>query len=95
MATRHTGTVIIPVRVLGLPVMLSPQTKGRALMGIGKVRPAHWLKNNERALPPIIAVVAVAAFWVVGAIGGIGYLADASSPMALLTGLYIGLAVVA
>ncbi|MCU1632490.1 MAG: hypothetical protein JWM61_1142, partial [Micrococcaceae bacterium] len=33
--------------------------------------------------------------WVVGAIGGIGYLSEASSPMAMLTELYVGLASVA
>lgn len=66
-----------------------------ALMGIDKAQPAHWLKDNQGALPSIIAVIAVTLFWVVGAIGGIRFLADASSPMAMLTGLYIGLAAVA
>jgi hypothetical protein len=66
-----------------------------ALMGIDKARPTQWIKDNQGALPSIIAVVAVAAFWVVGAIGGIGFLAEASSPMTMLTGLYIGLAAVA
>ncbi|MBG6226774.1 Kef-type K+ transport system membrane component KefB [Arthrobacter sp. CAN_A2] len=66
-----------------------------ALMGINKAQPAHWLKNNQGALPSIIAIIAVALFWVVGGIGGIKFLADASSPMAMLTGLYMGLAAVA
>lgn len=66
-----------------------------ALMGIEKARPAHWMKDNRGALPSLVAVAAVAAFWVVGAIGGMAFLADASSPMTMLTGLYIGLAAVA
>ncbi|WP_146067360.1 hypothetical protein [Arthrobacter sp. SX1312] len=66
-----------------------------ALMGTQKARPAHWLRHNRGALPSIIAVVAVAMFWVAGAIGGIGILTDARSPMAMLTGPYIGLAAVA
>ena len=66
-----------------------------ALMGIEKVRPTHWLRDNRGALPSITAIIAVAMFWVVGAIGGMSFLADAKSPMAMLTGLYIGLAAVA
>lgn len=66
-----------------------------ALMGINRAQPSHWLRNNRDALPSLIAVIAVALFWVVGAVGGIRFLADASSPMAMLTGLYIGLAAVA
>ncbi|WDF35155.1 hypothetical protein PTW37_17310 (plasmid) [Arthrobacter agilis] len=66
-----------------------------ALIGIEKARTTHWLKDNRDALPSLIALTAVAMFWVVGAIGGIRFLSDASSPMAMLTGLYIGLAAVA
>ncbi|WP_146069574.1 hypothetical protein [Arthrobacter sp. B0490] len=66
-----------------------------ANMGVQKARPAHWLKDHRGALPSVAAVLAVAALWVVGAIGGIGFMADASSPMAMLTGLYVGLAAVA
>ncbi|MHA7284540.1 hypothetical protein [Arthrobacter sp. TMS2-4] len=66
-----------------------------ALMGINRARPSHWLRDNRDALPSLIAVSAVALFWVVGAVGGIRFLADASSPMAMLTGLYVGLAAVA
>ncbi|MBG6226693.1 hypothetical protein IWX63_003295 [Arthrobacter sp. CAN_A2] len=66
-----------------------------ALMGINRARPSHWLKNHRDALPSLVAVIAVALFWVVGAVGGIRFLADASSPMAMLTGLYVGLAAVA
>ena len=66
-----------------------------ALLGIEKVRPTQWLRDNKAALPSLLALVAVAVFWFVGTIGGIGYLAGASSPMAMLTGLYVGLAAVA
>jgi hypothetical protein len=66
-----------------------------ALMGIEKVHPTQWLKDHRGALPSIFAVLAVVVFWVVGAIGGTRFLADASSPMAMLTGLYVGLAAVA
>ncbi|WP_104164391.1 hypothetical protein [Arthrobacter sp. SX1312] len=52
-------------------------------------------RDPSGTCPFIIAVVAVAMFWVAGAIGGIGFLTDASSPMTMLTGLYIGLAAVA
>ncbi|WDF34622.1 hypothetical protein PTW37_06925 [Arthrobacter agilis] len=65
-----------------------------ALMGIETVRPAQWIRDNRSALPSIIALALVAAFWVVGAIGGIGFLAEATSPMTMLVGLYIGLAAV-
>ena len=85
----------LPVRVVGPRVILSPETWTMALMGIEKARPTYWLKDNRGALPSIIAVIAGAMFWAVGAIGGIEILADASSPMAMLTGLYIGLAAVA
>lgn len=64
-------------------------------MGVQKVRPALWLKEHRGALPSLTAVLAVAMFWVIGAIGGSGFLADASSPMRMLTGLYVGLAAVA
>ena len=66
-----------------------------ALMGIEKVRPTQWLRENWAALPSLLALLMVAAFWFVGAIGGISYLSGASSPMAMLTGLYVGLAAVA
>ena len=46
-------------------------------------------------MPSLIALVGLAVFWAVGAVGGIGFLADASSPMAMLTGLYMMLAAVA
>ncbi|VDR31885.1 Uncharacterised protein [Arthrobacter agilis] len=64
-------------------------------MGIETVRPAQWIRDNRSALPSIIALALVAAFWVVGAIGGIGFLAEASSPMTMLVGLYAGLSAVA
>ncbi|MEG9247821.1 hypothetical protein V6S67_06975 [Arthrobacter sp. Soc17.1.1.1] len=66
-----------------------------ALMGFESARPTQWLKNNRGALPSIVALAGVALFWVVGAVGGIGFLHDASSPMAMLTGLYVMLAAVA
>lgn len=64
-------------------------------MGAQKARMTHWFNKHRRALPSISALLAVAAFWVIGAINGIGFLAEASSPMMMLTGLYVGLAVVA
>ncbi|MHA7190758.1 hypothetical protein ACX80N_10750 [Arthrobacter sp. MDT2-16] len=66
-----------------------------ALMGLESARPTQWLKDNGGALPSIAALVGVALFWVVGAVGGIGFLRDASSPMAMLAGLYVMLAAVA
>lgn len=66
-----------------------------ALLGIEPARPTQSLKDNRGALPSILALAAVALFWVVGAVGGLGVLHDASSPMAMLTGLYVGLAAVA
>jgi hypothetical protein len=66
-----------------------------ALKEVQKTGPARWLRKHKGALPSITALLAVAALWVVGAIGGIGFLADASSPMVMLTGLYVGLTVVA
>lgn len=70
-------------------------TWSMALLGIEPAGPTQWLKDNRGALPSILALGAVAVFWVVGAIGGIGYLSEASSPMAMLTELYVGLASVA
>ncbi|WP_434995236.1 hypothetical protein [Arthrobacter sp. Ld5] len=64
-------------------------------MGTDKAQSNDWLKDNRGALPSIIAVIAVTVFWAVGGIGEIRYLADASSFMALLTGLYIVLAAMA
>ncbi len=66
-----------------------------ALLGIEQARPTQWLKDNRAALPSMIALLGVAAFWIVGPVGGLGFLSDASSPMAMLTGLYVGLAAVA
>lgn len=64
-------------------------------MGIETHRRMQWLRNNKAALPSMIALLGVAAFWLVGVVGGIGYLADARSSMAMLTGLYVMLAAVA
>ena len=66
-----------------------------AIMGTGPVRPGQWLKDNRGALPSLLALAVVAVFWAVGVVGGLQYLEDAASPMALLTGLYAGLAAVA
>jgi hypothetical protein len=66
-----------------------------ALMGAQKTGPVQWLKEHRGALPSITVVLGVVVFWVVGAIGGLRFLAEASSPMVMLTGLYIGLAAVA
>ncbi len=64
-------------------------------MGFGSARPTQWFKHNQGAVPSLVALLGVALFWVVGAVGGIGFLRDASSPMTMLTGLYVMLAAVA
>ncbi|MCU1632969.1 MAG: hypothetical protein JWM61_1621 [Micrococcaceae bacterium] len=64
-------------------------------MGITAGRSAQWFKDNRETLPASAALLGVAVFWVVGAVGGIGYLHNANSPMAILTGLYVMLAAVA
>ena len=66
-----------------------------AIMGMGQVRPTQWLKDNRGALPSLLALGVVAVFWAVGIVGGLRYLEGATSPMAVLTGLYAGLAAVA
>ncbi|WDF35106.1 hypothetical protein PTW37_16520 (plasmid) [Arthrobacter agilis] len=66
-----------------------------AIMGVHKARAVLWVRDHRGALSSTIAVLAVAAFWVVGAINGVEFLAEADSPMVMLTGLYIGLAAVA
>ncbi|AUZ88847.1 hypothetical protein ACX80L_03970 [Arthrobacter sp. MDT1-48-3] len=63
-----------------------------ALLGIETARPARWIKNHLGALPSILALVVVAASWVVGAATAHAYLTDADSPLAMLGGLYVGLA---
>lgn len=47
------------------------------------------------AVPSVLALLAVVAGWVVGGVVGISYLREADSPMAMATGIYIGLAAVA
>lgn len=84
-----------PIRVVSPRAPAAPDTWSMALMGIKRAQPAHWLKDNRAALPSIIALLGVAVFWVVGAVGGIGFLREASSPMAMLAGLYVMLAAVA
>lgn len=64
-------------------------------MGISRTRPTQWLKDNWRALPSMGALLGVSIFWIVGAVGGIDFLRDASSAMVMLTGLYMMLVAVA
>ncbi|WP_147394446.1 hypothetical protein [Arthrobacter cheniae] len=64
-------------------------------MGIEAGRKVQWLKDHRSALPSMVVLLAVTVFWIVGAVGGIGYLAEASSPMSMLVGLYVMLAGVA
>ncbi|BBE24239.1 hypothetical protein MN0502_31220 [Arthrobacter sp. MN05-02] len=61
-------------------------------MGIETERPTRWIRNHRGALPSILALVVVAASWVFGAAIATDYLAGADSPMAMLSGLYLGLA---
>ncbi len=55
----------------------------------------QWLKENRASIPSAVALLVVVVFWIVAAAGGLGLLHDASSPMAMLTGLYLMLALVA
>lgn len=55
----------------------------------------QWIKTNKAAMPAYVALLAVAVFWVAGGVGALDLLHDASSPMAMLTGLYLMLALVA
>lgn len=64
-------------------------------MGIRSGQPTQWLMDNRRAIPSLLALTGVAAFWVVGTIGGLQYLTGARSLMVMLTGLYLALAAVA
>jgi hypothetical protein len=66
-----------------------------ALMGIEAGRKVQWLRDNKSALPSMAVLLAVTVFWVVGAVGGIDFLTEASSPMSMLVGLYVMLAGVA
>jgi Kef-type K+ transport system membrane component KefB len=66
-----------------------------ALIGIEAGRKVQWLRDNKSALPSMAVLLAVTVFWVVGAVGGIGFLTEASSPMSMLVGLYVMLAGVA
>lgn len=56
---------------------------------------SQWFTDHRDALPSMMALVGVAVFWVIGAVGGISYLHAASSPMAMLIGLYVMLGAVA
>ncbi|MHA7181321.1 hypothetical protein ACX80J_14545 [Arthrobacter sp. MDB2-24] len=66
-----------------------------ALKGIEAGQIARRVRANKAALPSIAVLIAVAVVWVVGVVSGIGFLADASSPMVMLVGLYLMLAGVA
>lgn len=82
-------------RNLALSVIGGSDTGSMALRGNGAGRKVRWFRDNKGALPSIAALLAVAVLWVVGAVRGIGFLVDASSPMVMLIGLYIMLAGVA
>jgi hypothetical protein len=56
---------------------------------------ARWIARHRETIPSLGALTGVAMFWSVGLVGGISYLHGASSPMAMLGGLYIMLAAVA
>lgn len=64
-------------------------------MGIEARQKLQRLRDSKAALPSMVVLLAVTVFWVVGAVGGIGFLAKASSPIAMLIGLYVMLAGVA
>jgi hypothetical protein len=66
-----------------------------AFRGMGEHDSMQWIRDNKAVLPSVIGLLGVAAFWLVGLVGGVGYLASANSPMAMLTGLYFMLAAVA
>ncbi|WP_026531503.1 hypothetical protein [Arthrobacter sp. H41] len=55
----------------------------------------QWIKKNKRFVPSAFALTTVVVFWIVGAAGGMGFLHDAESAMAMLAGLYLMLGVVA
>jgi uncharacterized membrane protein len=58
-------------------------------------RPGKWLDEHLGIFPSLVALLAVAVFWVVGLIDGIRYLDNSSSPIAMLGGFYVMLAAVA
>ena len=51
-----------------------------------------WWGVHRAAVPALVALLIIVVAWTVGAYGGLGYLQDASSPMAILGGLYLMLA---
>lgn len=55
----------------------------------------QWLRKNKTSIPAYMALLAVASFWVAGGVGALDLLGEARSPMAMLTGLYLMLALVA
>lgn len=64
-------------------------------MGTNSRTQKAWLNAHRDSIPSLIALLGVAVFWAIGAIGGISYLHNASSPISMLSGLYIMLAAVA
>jgi hypothetical protein len=55
----------------------------------------NWLRANRSSIPAAVALGAVLVFWLIGALGGLGFLHAARSPMTMLTGLYLMLALMA
>ena len=53
---------------------------------------SEWLGVHRAAVPALVVLLVIVVVWTVGAYGGLGYLRDASSPMAILGGLYLMLA---
>lgn len=51
-----------------------------------------WLGLHRDAVPALVVLLVIVVVWTIGAFGGLRYLQDASSPMAILGGLYLMLA---
>jgi uncharacterized membrane protein len=54
-----------------------------------------WLREHRSSIPAAVALGAVLLFWLIGALGGLGLLHEAQSPMAMLAGLYLMLVLLA
>lgn len=50
------------------------------------------MRAHRAAVPALVVLLVIVVVWIVGAFGGLRYLQDASSPMAILGGLYVMLA---
>ncbi|WP_026550773.1 hypothetical protein [Arthrobacter sp. Br18] len=55
----------------------------------------QWVRKNKASIPAYVTLLAVAGFWIAGGLGALDVLGEASSPMAMLAGLYLMLALVA